>query len=309
MAASGARPAGGHACDRTSQHRLYRIRQNSPNRYSTGLERDRYVEGRDAAIEYRGANGQYEQLPSLAADLVNRQVSVIVVVATPALFAAKAATATIPIIFVAAIDPVQSGVVASLSRPGGNITGVMVLAALGSKRLQLLHDLVPDGGVVAQLVNPTSPVTESETREAQEAARVLGIKLHVLRARTESDIETAFATLTGLRASALLVSIDPFFTNHRVQIVALAARYAIPAVYVWREFVDAGGLMSYGMKLSDPYRQVGIYAGRILKGEKPTDLPIQQAARFELVINLKTAKALGITVPVPLLGRADEVIE
>jgi putative tryptophan/tyrosine transport system substrate-binding protein len=273
-----------------------------------GLSAAGYADGRNVTIEYRGAHGQYDQLPGLATDLVRRQVGAIVAVATPALFAAKAATTTIPIVFSVSIDPVTSGIVASVRRPGGNITGVMT-AALASKRLQLLHELVPDAAVVALLDNPTNQVTESETRDAQEAAHTLGLKLHVLRASTISDIEAAFGTLAELRARAMVVGIDPFFTNHSSEIVALAARHVVPAIYPWREFVDDGGLASYGTKLSDSYRQVGIYVGRILKGERPGDLPVQQVVRVELVINLKTAKALGLKVPSPLIARADEVIE
>jgi putative tryptophan/tyrosine transport system substrate-binding protein len=264
--------------------------------------------GRNVTIEYRGARGQYDQLPGLAADLVSREVAAIVAANTPPLFAAKAATTTIPIVFSVGIDPVTSGFVASVSRPGGNMTGVMT-PALVSKRLQLLHELVPDAAVVATLVNPTSQVTESETREAQDAAHILGLKLHVLRASTISDIEAAFGTLAELRARALLVGRDSFFTNHSSEIVALAARHVVPAIYCWREFVDDGGLASYGPSLSDSYRQVGIYVGLILKGERPGDLPVQQVVRVQLVINLKTAKTLGLKVPSTLIARADEVIE
>jgi putative tryptophan/tyrosine transport system substrate-binding protein len=273
-----------------------------------GLGEAGYADGRNVTIEYHGTQGQYDKLLGLAADLVRRQVAAIVAVATPALFAAKAATTTIPIVFSVSIDPVTSGIVASVSQPGGNMTGVLT-AALGSKRLQLLHELVPDAAVVALLDNPTNQVTESETRQAEDAAHTLGLKLHVLRASTVSDIDVAFGTLAELRARALVVGVDPFFTNHSAEIVALAARCVVPAIYAWREFVDDGGLASYGTRLSDSYRQVGIYVGRILQGERPSDLPVQQVVRVELVINLKTAKTLGLTVPRTLLALADEVIE
>ena len=279
--------------------------------FRQGLNETGYVEGRNAAIEYRWAQGQNDQLPALAADLVRHEAAVIAAVGPPSAFAAKAATAAIPIVFVVGIDPVQSGLVASLNRPGGNITGVAILVAeLAAKRLGLLHDLVPTAAVIALLVNPTNPLaTESETRNLQDAARSLGLRLHILSARTASEIETAFETLVELRAGAFIVSTDPLFTNQRAQIVALAARHAVPAIYAWRYFVAAGGLMSYGADLADSYRQAGVLASKILKGAKPADLPAQQAVKIELAINLKTAKALGLTIPLTLSGRADEVIE
>jgi putative ABC transport system substrate-binding protein len=264
-----------------------------------------YVEGRNVAIEYRGAEGHYDRLPALAADLVRRQVTVIVTPGTPPTTAAKAATSTIPIVFDLGIDPVQSGFIASLNRPGGNITGVAVLTAeLAGKRLDLLHELLPRAGVIALLVNPTNPVTDTETRSFQDAARSLGLRAHVL-----SEIDAAFRTLHELQAGALVVSGDPLFTSQRAQIVALAARDAVPAIYIYRDFVAAGGLMSYGTDLADTYRQLALYTAKILKGANPAELPVQQAVKLELVINLKTAKVLGLTIPLTLSGRADEVIE
>jgi putative tryptophan/tyrosine transport system substrate-binding protein len=269
-----------------------------------------FVEGRNVAIEFRWAEGQYDRLPELAAALVRHQVAVIVAPGPPPAFAAKAATATIPIVFNVGIDPVQSGLVASLNRPGGNITGVALMAAeLAGKRLQLLHELVPTASAVALLVNPSNPITESEARNLQDAARSLGLQTQVLRAGTPSEIDAAFRTLGKLRVHALVVGIDPFFTSQRAQIVVLAARYAMPAIYVYREFAETGGLMSYGTDLADGYRQAGVLTGKILKGAKPADLPVQQVVKLDLVINLKTAKALGLTIPQWLLGRADEVIE
>jgi putative tryptophan/tyrosine transport system substrate-binding protein len=279
--------------------------------FRQGLNETGYVEGQNVAIEYRWAPGQYDQLPALAADLVRRQVTVIAAVGIPPTFAAKAATSTIPIAFLVGIDPVEFDLIGSLNRPGGNITGVAILTAeLAAKRLELLHELVPTAAVIALLVNPTdSAATESETRNLQDAVRSLGLQLHILPASTPSEIDRAFGTLVELHADALVVSTDPLFTNQRAQIVALAARHAVPAVYVWREFVEAGGLMSYGTDLTGSYRQAGIYTGKILKGAEPADLPVQQVVKIELVINLNTAKTLGLTIPLPLSGRADEVIE
>jgi putative tryptophan/tyrosine transport system substrate-binding protein len=279
--------------------------------FRQGLNETGYVEGQNVAIEYRWAPGQYDQLPALAADLVRRQVTVIAAVGIPPTFAAKAATSTIPIAFLVGIDPIEFNLIASLNRPGGNITGVAILTAeLAAKRLELLHELVPTAAVIALLVNPTDPAaTESETRNLQDAIRSLGLQLHILPASTPNEIDSAFETLVELRAGALVVSTDPLFTNQRAQIVALAARHAVPAIYVWREFVEAGGLISYGTDLTDSYRQAGIYTGKILNGAKPADLPVQEVVKVELVINLKTANALGLIVPLPLSGRADEVIE
>jgi putative ABC transport system substrate-binding protein len=279
--------------------------------FRQGLNETGYVEGQNVAIEYRWAPGRYDRLPALAADLVRRQVSVIVAAGIPPTFAAKAATSTIPIVFNQGVDPVEFGLITSLNRPGGNITGVAILTAeLAGKRLQLLHELVPTAAVIAVLVNPTNAAaTESETRNLQDAARSFRLQLHILQASTPSEIDSAFGTLVELHAGALIVSTDRLFVNHRAQIVALAARHAVPAIYVWREFAEAGGLMSYGTDLADSYRRTGIYTGKILKGAKPADLPVEQVVKVELVINLTTAKALGLTIPLPLLGRADEVIE
>jgi putative ABC transport system substrate-binding protein len=278
--------------------------------FRRGLNETGYVEGQNVAIEYRWAEGQYDRLPALAADLVRRQVTVIATAGIPAAFAAKPATSTIPIAFLAGVDPVLTGLVASLNRPGGNVTGVAMLTAeLAAKRLDLLHELVPAASVVALLVNPADPVTVVETKNLQDAAHSLGLQPHILRAGTASEIDAAFVTLVELGARALVVSTDPFFTNQRAQIVTLAARHAVPAIYVWREYAAAGGLMSYGTDLADSYRQGGIYTGKILKGAKPADLPVEQVVKVGLVINLTTAKALGLTIPLPLLGRADEVID
>jgi len=286
---------------------------NIPGRlgaFRRGLDEAGYTEGRNFAIEYRWARGQYDRLPALVADLVRRQVSAIVAPGAPPTFAAKAATSIIPIVFANGVDAVQSGLVASLNRPGGNVTGISLLSAeVVGKRLDLLHQLLPTATPVALLVNPSNRVTESETASMQDAAHALGLQAHVLQAGTASEIDAAFAALVDLRAVALVVAGDPFFTSHRAQIVALAARYAVPAIYIYREYVTAGGLMSYGTDLADAYRQLASYTGKILDGAKPADLPVQQVVRLELVINLKTAKALGLTVPMALLGRTDEVIE
>ena len=279
--------------------------------FRQGLNETGYVEGQNVAIEYRWAPGQYDQLPALAADLVRRRVTVIAAVGIPPTFAAKAATSTIPIAFLVGIDPIEFDLIASLNKPGGNITGVAILTAeLAAKRLELLHELVPTAAVIALLVNPTDPAaTQSETRNLQDAVRSLGLQLHILPASTPSEIDRAFGALVELHADALVVSTDPLFTNQRAQIVALAARHAVPAIYVWREFVEAGGLMSYGTDLTDSYRQAGIYTGKILNGAKPADLPVQQVVKVQLFINLTTAKMLGLTIPLTLSGRADEVIE
>jgi putative ABC transport system substrate-binding protein len=278
--------------------------------FRQGLDQIGYVEGQNVAIEYRWAQGQNDRLPALAADLVRRQVTAIATVGPPSALAAKAATSTIPIVFVVGLDPVQAGIVASLNRPGGNITGVALLSAeLAAKRLDLLHELVPTATLVALMVNPTNAVSDSMTRNLQDAARSLGLQVHVLRASTPGEIDTAFGALVELRAGVLVLGGDPFFTNRRAQIVALAARHAVPAIYGARLFPAAGGLMSYGTDLADSFREAGVYAGKILKGAEAADLPVQQAVKLDLVINLETAKALGLKVPLPLLGRADEVIE
>jgi putative tryptophan/tyrosine transport system substrate-binding protein len=278
--------------------------------FRQGLKEAGYVDGYNVAIEFRWAEGHYDQLPAMAADLVRRQVAVIVTGGTPAAFAAKEATSTIPTVISVGIDPVQLGLVGSLNRPGGNVTGTAVLTVeLGAKKLEMLHELLPTAAAIALLVNPTNPNVESETRVVQDAARLLGLHLHVLHASTESQIDAAFGALVELRAGALIVGVEPFLNDSRAQIVALAARYAVPAVYGVRDFVTAGGLMSYGTDLVDIYRQSGIYAGKILKGARPADLPVQQLTKVAFVINLKTAKTLGLTIPTTLLGRADEVIE
>ena len=278
--------------------------------FRQGLKEAGYVEGHNVAIEYRWAEGHYDRLPALAADLVRRQVAEIVTVGTPAALAAKAASSTIPIVILVGIDPVQIGLVAGLNRPGGNVTGLAVLTVeVVAKRLEVLHELLPTSAAVALLVNPNNPVTEPSTKAVRDAARSLGLQLHVLNASTEGEIDAAFEKLIELRAGGLLVSTDAFLGIQRDQIVALAARHAVPAIYGVREFATAGGLMSYGTDLADAYRQVGIYAGKILKGAKPADLPVQRVVRVEFVINLKTAKTLGLTFPITLLGRADEVIE
>jgi putative tryptophan/tyrosine transport system substrate-binding protein len=279
--------------------------------FRQGLREAGYVDGQNTAIEYRWADGQYERLPELAADLIHQNVAVILAAGSvaPAL-AAKAATATIPIIFVNGVDPVQFGLVGSLNRPGANITGVSFLTGdVGAKRLGLLHELLPNVAVVALLVKSDNPNAESAVRDAREAARLLRLECHPLKAQTATDIDTAFASLAQQQVGALLVGADPFFTSQYDRFVRLAARFAVPTIYYAREFVAAGGLMSYGTSISDAYRQAGVYTGKILKGEKPADLPVVQSTKFDLVINLNTAKALGLTFPPGLLAIADEVIE
>ena len=278
--------------------------------FREGLKDLGFVEGQSVAIEYRFAENQYERLPAFAVDLVRRQVTVIAATAVPAVIAAKAATASIPIIFEMGDDPVRLGFVAGLDRPGGNITGVAQLnRETAPKRLELLHELLPTARVVALSANPTDTASATLSSNMMSVARTLGLELHVLNASAESDFEGAFAKLIELRASGLVINPDPFFISRNEQLAALALRHAVPAIYESREFVVAGGLAADGANLSDAYRLAGVYVARILKGEKPGDLPIQQATKVEFFLNLKTAKALGITIPLPLSGRADEIIE
>ena len=277
--------------------------------FRLGLKEAGYVEGQNVAIEYRFAENQYDRLPALAADLVQRQVAVIAANGRAAQ-AAKAATATIPIVFTAGFDPVAVGLVGSLNRPGGNVTGVAILdVELGPKRLEL-HDLVPTATVIAALVNPTDPArAETTSRELQAAARTLGLQFHVLKASTDQEFDAVFGRLVEPRAGGLVIGGEPFFNSRSEQLGALTVRHAVPAIYQLRTFAAAGGLVSYGSNLTDLYHLTGAYVGRVLKGEKPADLPVQQATKVEMIINLKTAKMLGVTVPLSLLGRADEVIE
>jgi putative ABC transport system substrate-binding protein len=278
--------------------------------FHRGLNETGYVEGQNVAIEYRWADGQYDRLPVLATDLVRRRVTVMAATSTPAALAAKAATSAIPIVFTTAADPIAVGLVDSLSRPSGNVTGVnSYLSDLGAKRLELLRQLVPTAALIGMLVNPNYPDAESQAKDVKEAARTLGQQVHVVNADSEGDLNRAFATFIELKADALLVSLDSFFLSRREQLVALAARHKIPVMYFARDFVLAGGLMSYGSDLADSYRQAGVYTGRILKGAKPVDLPVLQPTKFELSINTTTAKSLGLSIPDRLLALADEVIE
>jgi len=279
--------------------------------FRQGLSETGYVEGQNVAIEYRWAEGHYDRLPALAADLVGRKVDLIMASSPPSALAAKSATSTIPIVFRHGGDPVGDGLVASLARPGGNLTGVSQLGGEGltAKRLELLSELVPRAGVIALLVNPNSSTAERVIQEVQQAARAKGVQLHVLKASSETEIDAAFASLIELHAGALVVSADPFLSSGRQQLVALASRHAVPSIYAWREFAASGGLISYGASLTSAFHLLGTYAGKVLKGANPAEMPVQQATKFELVINIKTAKSLGLTVPPPLLVQADDVIE
>ena len=276
-----------------------------------GLGENGYVEGRNVAIEYRWAESQFDRLPAMMADLVHRQVAVIAATTTPAALAAKTVTTTIPIVFETGTDPVQLGLVTSLNRPGGNITGVsQLIVEVAPKRLELLHELVPTARVIGLLVNQAAPaLAQAQLRAVQSAADTLGLELQVLNASSEHDFDAAFEKLIRLRAGGLVISADSVFLRGMEQLAVLTIRHAVPAIYQYREFAAAGGLMSYGPDITESYRMAGIYTGRILKGEKPADLPVQQVTKIELYINLKTAKALGITVPLPLSGRADELFE
>jgi putative ABC transport system substrate-binding protein len=298
-------PVIGFLCGSTPERYAKRL-----SAFHEGLSQTGYIEGRNVAIEYRWAQSQSDRLPALAADLVRQRVTVIAANDGPSARAAKAATATIPIVFETASDPVELGLVGSLNRPGGNLTGVTSLAAeLGAKRLELLHEMVPAATVMALLVDPTFPSADLVSRDLQAAAGTLGVQLHVLYATTERDFDTVFTTLVQLRVGALVIAPGTFFTSRSEQLAALTLQHAVPTIFQYREFAATGGLMSYGSNLTDAYRLVGVYTGRILRGEKPADLPVQQATKVELILNLKTARALGITVPITLLGRADEVIE
>ena len=289
----------------------------SPAPYATqvtaflrGLEEMGYIEGQNVAIEYRWAEGRFEQLPALAVDLVGRKVDVIAADAVTSTRAAKDATSTIPVVFISGSDPVERGLVASFARPGGNLTGVaMMVAELAPKRFELLSEMVPQASVIALLVNPNNVQTEAVIRGVREGARAKALQLQILKASTEEEIDAAFGALMQLQAGALVVGPDVFLYSRREQLVALAARYRVPAIHEWRGAVAAGGLVSYGTDLTGVFRQLGIYAGKILKGAKPADLPVEQPTRFELAVNLNTAKALGLTVPPSILARADEVIE
>jgi putative tryptophan/tyrosine transport system substrate-binding protein len=287
---------------RTSAVFLAAIRQ--------GLSEAGYVEGKNVAIEYRWGDGNYDTLPAVAADLVGRKVDLIIATNPPAALAAKGVTSTIPIVFRGGGDPVSYGLIANLARPGGNLTGVSFVGNdLAAKRVELLTELVPEARAIALLVNPNLTNTDRVIGDVQDAARRKGLQLHVLKAGSESEIDAAFASLVQLQVGALVVAADPFLSSRREQIVALASRNALPSIYAWREFVDSGGLISYGASLTTAYRMVGQYAAKVLKGARPADLPVQQPTTYELVINLKTAKALGLTVPPSMLTSADQIIE
>jgi putative ABC transport system substrate-binding protein len=278
--------------------------------FHQGLKEAGFIEGQNVAIEYRWAEGHLDRLPALAADLVRRQVSVIAATSTPANLVAKKATSTIPIVFTTGDDPVQLGLVASLARPGGNVTGVTQLSVeILPKRIELAHELAPSASAIALLSNPTDPTSDFEVKDAHAAARTLGLELHTLRASTEAELDDAFTAARQMRAAVLVIANSVFFNGHYAQMAALATRYSLPTIYTYRDFVAAGGLISYGPELTESYHLAGEYTGRILKGEKPAELPVQQATKIDLLINLKTAKMLGLTIPPALLARADEVIE
>jgi len=305
MAQQSALPVIGVLDGRSAEHSAHLVAA-----FRRGLNETGYAEGRNVALEYRWAHGQYDRLPALAADLVGRRVAVIATSGNASTLAAKSATATIPIVFNTGADPVQTGLIASLNRPGGNVTGVTSLGVeLGPKRLELMHELVPAAAAIALLVNPANRASEIQIRDAQAAADARGRKLQLLQASNEREIDVAFATLAQQRPGGLVIAPESFFNSRSEQLAALTVRHAVPAIYSYREFVAAGGLMSYGGSITESYRQVGIFVGRILKGEMPAGLPVQQSVKAELFVNLKTAKALGVTIPLALLGRADDVIE
>ncbi|MFL6936893.1 MAG: ABC transporter substrate-binding protein [Xanthobacteraceae bacterium] len=311
MAGCGARAAIGDAGGWIPQQQFARRVCVKVAAFRQGLNEAGYIEGRNVTIEYRWAEGHHDRLPELAADVVRRKVTVITATTTPAALAAKAATATIPVVFETGGDPVKLGLVANHNRPGGNLTGVTNLnVEVTPKRLEVLHEIIPTATTFALLINSSSPgLAESTTRNVRASARTLGVALHVVSATTDNEIDDAFASLAKVRAGGLVIGSDSFFTSRSERLASLALRYALPAVYQWREFAVAGGLISYGTDSRDAYRLAGIYTARVLKGEKPADLPVQQATKVELYINLKTAKTLGITIPLPLSGRADELIE
>ena len=302
------------AAEDDAGHRLHQQHRTEPyasrvSAFRRGLDEAGFAEGRNVAIEYRWAEGDYARLPAMAAELVDRRANVIVAITTPAALAAKAATATIPVVFEMGTDPVEVGLVASLSHPGGNLTGVSLLnVELAPKRLELLHELVP-APVIGLLVNPNNQNVEIILRETEAAARTIGLTLNVFHAAAERDFDPVLAEIAERRIGGLVIGSDPFFNTQSEQLAGLFLHHSLPAAYQYREFAAAGGLMSYGGNTADPFRQAGIYAGRVLAGQKPADLPVVQSARVELIINLNTARALGVTVPLALLGRADEVIE
>jgi putative ABC transport system substrate-binding protein len=310
VAGGGAGAAAQAAGDRIPQQRIAGGVCSLRSRVSPRIEGSRLRDGENVTIEYRWAEGRYERLPTQAADLVRRQVSVIAATSTPAIPAAKEATSTIPIVFTTGADPVTLGFVASLNKPGGNVTGVNFFTAeLGSKQAELLHELIPAAARVGLLVNPNYPPTDAMTRDTTAAASAIGFHIDVMQATDSREIEAAFGALVRNRVDALLVGSDSFFVSRRLQIATLATRHAIPVVYPVRDFAEAGGLMSYGASQTEAYRQAGIYTGKVLKGTKPADLPVMQSTKFELVINLPTARAIGLEIPPMLLARADDVIE